>query len=70
MDFGVELGVNVEDPRHVVIAICFPLLLLVGYELLIGYLVLSVYHLKFLSSGTREERDHYLSALLCEEREL
>lgn len=67
LNFGVELGVDVEDSSHVVVAICFTLLLLVSQELLVGYLVLAVYHLEFLSTSAREERNHYLSTLLCEE---
>lgn len=69
LDPGVELGVDVEDAGHVVVAIGLALLLLVPQELLVGLLVLPVDHLEFLAAGAGEEGDHELGALLGEEGE-
>lgn len=58
LDSGVELGVDVEDAGHVVVAVGLALLLLVGEELLVGCLLLPVDHLEFLAAGAGEEGDH------------
>lgn len=39
---GVELGVNVEDSRHVVVSICLALFILARQKLLVAVLVVSV----------------------------
>ena len=68
--FGVEFGVNVEDPRHIVVAVGPSLLLLVLQELLIVLLLLSVDQLEFLPPRIREVRNQDVFALAGEKRKL
>lgn len=70
LDLVVEFGVDVEDPRHVVVAVGLPLLLLVLQELLVVLLLLPVDQLEFLPPRIREVRNQDLLALAREKRKL
>lgn len=67
---GIQLGVNVEDPCHVVIAIGLTLFLFARQELLVIVLIFSVDEFELLSTRACEIGDHDICAAGCEEREL
>lgn len=70
LDAGVQLGVDVQDPGHVVVPVRLPLLSLVQQELPIRQIFLSVDQLEFLASGRGQVRQHDLRGWSGKEGEL
>lgn len=66
----VELAVHVEYPRHLVISIRLPLLLLVRQEGLVRLIIVAVNELELLLPRRSEVGHHDGRALSREEREL
>ena len=66
-DARVELCVNEQDARHVIITVAFALFLLVRNPLLVLLLVLPIDQAKLLSTRAGEEGDHDVGGGRAEE---
>lgn len=64
----VELGINEQDPWHVVIPIAFSLFFPIAQKLLVFLIILPVNQSKLLPSGTCQEWDHDVGSRCAKER--
>ena len=70
LNLGVQTGVNIQNPSHIVVPVGLPLLVFARKELPITEFIFPVNEFEFLPSGTCQVGDHHFLALAGKEGEL